>query len=261
MAKKPRAGDDEEKPTPEPTPPPAEDPDKEIRRGGPGDDPVEPPAEKDPNQPQARTRVKIGKRDFDVDRDMAAAIEERERDYARGIQMDRREREELDRYRRAAQPAPEKTEPDWNTLLFENPTKALELRDRAREERMERKYRSEQANDRMWRKFYDDHPDLADERLLVNARFQADFEAIADLPTGQAMDVLADNVRKEILRISRKSKGTGTVTSLPTGRAVVEGASGERTPAPPRSKDDDDEPSSLTAELKARARRRRASSA
>lgn len=260
MARNPKPKDDDDKqPDPEPTPPPQEDPDKEIRRGGPGDAPVE---EKEPepasDPAQSRSRVKIGRREFEVAPDMAAAIEERERDYMRGISLDRRDREELDRYRRAAQPAqPANTEPDWNTLLFENPSKALALRDNALEARLEAKYRTEQATERMWRKFFDDHPDLADERMLVQARFQADFDEIADMPTAKAMDVLADNVRKDILRISRKSRGTGTVTSLPTNRATVEGATGDRSAPPPRAKDDD-EPTSLSAEIRRRAAQRRA---
>ena len=65
-----------------------------------------------PAQPPARTRVKIGRQEFDVDPAMASALDERERDYMRGIQMDRRERDELERYRQAAQPTPTRTEPE-----------------------------------------------------------------------------------------------------------------------------------------------------
>lgn len=262
MARERRVKDEDDdpkpRPEPEPTPPPDDDPDRHIRRGGPGDEPAEPAAEPTPEPASTSTRVKIGRREFDVTPDIAAAMEERERDYMRGISLDRRDREELDRYRRAAQPAqsPAPTGPDFNTLLFENPTKALEMHGQQIEARMEAKYRSEQASARMWTKFFEDHPDLSEERLLVQARFQADYEEIADLPTSKAMDVLADNVRRDILRISRKSRGAGSVTPLPTNRATVEGATGERTAPPPRA-NPDDEPTSLSAEIKRRAAARR----
>jgi hypothetical protein len=256
MARKPK--DDEKPDAPEITPPAADDPDKDILRGGPGDAPADVP-EPEPDQP-SRARVKIGKKEFEVDPDMAAAIEERERDYMRGIQVDRRERDELERYRRAAQPTqPQPTEPDLSTLIFEDPKKALELHGQRIEQRMEQRYRSEQQTQRMWTKFYSDHPDLSDENMFVSAKFSQIYDEIADLPTAKAMDMLADEVRKDILRISRKAKGTGTKDTPPTGRAIVEGATGDRPPQPARASSED-EPASLSAVIRDRARKRREAS-
>lgn len=255
MARKPK-DPDETPETPE-TPPPAEDRDRELLRGGPGDPPADAPAEPPSDQPM-RARVKIGKKEFEVDPGIAAAYEEREREYMRGIQMDRREKDELERFRRAAQPTPpQDAEPDFNTLLFENPTRALELRDARLKAELEAKYRSEQNFRAFWEQFYENNPDLKDEKFLVNAQFQSSWDTISDMKTPDAQEYLADGVRKEILRISRKAKtATGTVPS-PTGRAVVEGATGDRPPAPPRPVDSDEEPASLSAAIKARARARR----
>ena len=259
MARKPK-DDDETPEAPErPTPSPDER-DRATMRGGPGDDAPAPAATStpEPDQPPTRSRVKIGRQEFEVEPDMAAALEERERDYMRGIQMDRREREELDRFRRAAQPAPVSTEPDFNTLLFENPSKALALHAERIKRDLQQQYADARMRDRTWAKFYEDHADLVGEEFLVQARYEADYDSIAGLPVTKALEILADNVRKDLLRISRKTKGTGNPTALPTGRARVEDATGDRPPTSPRRTEADDDPNwSLSKEVRKRQATRR----
>jgi hypothetical protein len=264
MARRRDVDDDDKPAAPEAQPPHADDPDRAILRGGPGDlstDPAAPaaPPATPPGQPPERTRVKIRGREFEVDPDMAREIEERERDYMRGIQMDRRERDELDRYRRAAQPAAQPEVYDYGVKLFENPTEALQRFGAEIEARLEKRYNQSQAAVAFWDKFYKDHPDLAEEQFLVEARLQTDYKSLADLPESKAVEILADNVRKDILRITRKARGAGgSVTPLPTGRATVEGATGDR-PAPPatRGDADDDTPWSLSKEIRQRKEARR----
>jgi hypothetical protein len=79
---------------------------------------------------------------------------------------------------------------------------------------------------------------------------------ISALPQKKAHELLADDVRGEILRISRKARGSGDPQPKPSGRAVVEGASGDRPTRPSRG-EDDDQPTSLSDEIRRRATRRR----
>jgi hypothetical protein len=254
MARKPKEQEDPDEPEPKA---PA-DPDAALLRGGPGQDPAEPAAEPEPTPDQpTRARVKIGKKEFEVDPEIADAYAAREREYADGIRMDREARAELDRYRRAAQPTPPKDdEPDLNTLIFENPKKALELHGQQIEARLEARYRTEQAYRAFWETFYKNNPDLEEEDTFVRARFTSIFNDIADQPTGKAQDALADDVRREILRISRKAR-TSDDTPPPRTRAIVEAPSGDRPPRAQRS-EEDDLPTSLSDAIRRKVAARRA---
>src|SRR5262245_12236586 len=213
MARRPVA-DDTPDPS-EPTAPSADDRDRAVMRGGPGDPPAEAPAAPaaTPDQPPARTRVKISGRDFDVDPEMATALEDRERDYMRGIQMDRRERDELDRYRRAANPSPTPAVPEFSREIFENPEAAMLRREERLKTELRQEFLTQQATQRTWAKFYQDHPDLVGEEMLVDALLQSNeignIRISSESDQRRALEQLADATRREILRISRKAKGTG----------------------------------------------------
>lgn len=108
-------------------------------------------------------------------------------------------------------PAPEpEEEPDWESMLFTDPKRTLELRD----ERLRKKitselrgeYNREQSTARFWQDFYrvNDDIDRENEHDLVEATLHSNMAALAPMPTDRAIIELGDLTRKRIMRYSKK---------------------------------------------------------
>ena len=255
---------DPRKPAPDPQDdaPGPEDRDRGVLKGGPGQPDPE-PDDRTP-APPARKRIKVGGREFEVDPDLAAAVESRETEFSKKLSEQGRELGELrKRAQPGDQPDPAKTrpqEPNYEDLLYSDPRKfAQVIKEQTRAE-----LRAEYEEDQVMREFWDGygrrHPDLAEEELISRAMFVRHNTELLDLPTKKAQDRLAELVSGEILRISRRGKDNGNAPKEhDTGkRAVVEGASGDR--GSTRASADDEErrqPKSLSEALALRRQARR----
>lgn len=218
--------------------------DAEVLKGGPGSSgdpaagsaapPAPKPAAADPQDEPRRVKRKIGGRELELDPDVADAIDEREREYARGYGNVSQELAELKRRLPAPAPPPKPAEPDWNTLMFDRPAEAVghirrEINEQvsAAKSELETRYESERRRERFWATFYRANPDLAGEELLVDSILQRDQSALSPLPVEEGQSRLADAVRKEILRIARVARERDSRDDeqpVPQRRASVEGA-------------------------------------
>jgi hypothetical protein len=229
---------DDKEPKPEPAAP---------VQGGPGGEP-------EPQAPKL-VAVKHGGRELQVPEDVAAAWQEREREYERRMSQQGAELGELRNWRKQAEPrlAPQPAapaEPDINTLWFENPQAAYQkIKQEVREE-IVGDYRKDQALRTFWDGFFRTHDDLREDDWLARAMFQEHFNELADLPTREAQQKLGEITRTQILRLTRKTKNPTDTTP----RDLLEPASGDRPPRQPAP--DDDGPQSISGLIAQRRQQR-----
>lgn len=227
--------------------------------GGPGlDTPVEPTEE--PAQPTGVKRIIAGK-EYAMDPDTAAAFDQRERDFERRMSQQgtelgelRRIKQQVDGLKAQADPA----QPTLDTMLFENPTQALESWWQQKEAKLRQDYQSEQREREFWTQFYKTHRDLDGEDLIVRAVSLRNASALSTITdAGDMSDKIADLSRREILRISQRTK-----PDTDKSRAVVEGSS-ISAPKAPKGKSEDEEAKSwsLSKEIRANRQRRREAAA
>jgi hypothetical protein len=231
-------------------------PDQDVIVGGPGLEAPE-PTQSEPAQP-SRQRVKLAGREFEVDPELAAALEEREREFQRKLSQQGAELGQLRQmvtHRNAAPAAPAAPAQadDLETLIFVEPKKAIErVKSEIRQE-LEQRYRQDQFWRDFWQGFDRAHPDLAGERELATVVLQRHFPELSDLPITQAIDQLGDRVRREIIRLAAKAQAKRE----PTAGAVVEGGVGPA--GRPRQQPEEKGPKSLSDLIRERrAKRHRA---
>lgn len=138
-----------------------------------------------------------------------------------------RENDLLKRQIPPAQPAqpqeqPQEDDVDWDQLLFENPKEALRLHGERVADQVKRDlteaYQREQSSQRFWQDFYAANPDLRDDHDLVQTVLSKNFQQVQNLPSNEAIPVLADMTRQKIQ--SYQARG-GTTRR----KAVAEGNS------------------------------------
>jgi hypothetical protein len=219
--------------------------------GGPGD--VEAPRQE--LQPAASIEtpkvvtIRQHGREYQMPEDVAQAWQEREQAFSRqGQELGelRRLRQQIEQ---TVQP-PKATEPDINTLWFENPAAAAKRikEETARELREE--YQTERNREKFWDTFYRKHDDLREDDWVVEAQLARHGHELVDLPVPQAQDKLAELTRNEILRLSRKGRSVEEPT--PSRADLLEPASGERPPR--RAPKEDPGPKSMSEHIRARQR-------
>lgn len=211
---------------PEPTL--AQDPDAALLKMG--DLEIEPPAEEptpsEPAKPGELKTVKIEGKEYQVTQEIAAAIEEREKNFKRRFSEQSDELGQLRRDTQPKPPEPPKTEPQEDSIedqLFTNPKRALErLRTEIREE-IRTEYYQEEGRKNFWTKFHVDNPDLVSAQRLSAVLLQEHWTELKDKTQPDARERLAELVREEIAKYAAPA-GERT-----TPRTTVEGPS---TPAP-----------------------------
>jgi hypothetical protein len=214
--------------------------DRKVMVGGP-DVPENPP-----DQPQTppRHRVKIAGRDFEIDPDLAAALEEREREFQRKLSE---QGAELGALRRLAQraPAPPQApaEEPLSTMIFTDPDRAIQRLRQDIMQELENRYRQDQAWREFWTEFDRAHPALAGERALVQAVLQEHFTEVADLPVRQAIARIGELTTQKLVGLAARARGNPE-------RTLVEG--GGTGPAAKPPKPEEPEPKSLSQLLRER---------
>lgn len=144
-------------------------------------------------------------------------------------------------------------EVDFEKMLFQDPQKALKIhadmiRNQVKDE-MTQMYQREQGTQKFWNDFYQQHPDLKDDRDLVEMTLNANLNDLIDEPVPQAIDKLADLTRQKILRYSGKGQNKDSEKKSSRKKAQVEGAA-NRTPPP--APQEDDGPSTLSDLIRSR---------
>jgi len=222
-----------DKPQPTQPDPVTPNPDAAILQGGPGQDaPVE--EKKEPATPTG-VEMTIAGQKYTLDPAVASALEERERQFERKMGQQGAELGELRRLKQQVdalnQAQAAQAQPNLDTLLFENPTKALELHRQQIVSELTQKYEQEKRQQEFWRDFKSRHKDLEGDDLVIHAvaaKNVASLNTITD-PVEMA-DKIADLSRREILRIANRAKSDAPDKT----RAVVEGKSIEAPKPTPR---------------------------
>jgi len=222
----------EEKPQPTDQDP-AKDKDAEILVGGPGQDaPVEEPK---PATPTGVEMTIAGQKRM-VDPDIAAWIEERERQTERkisqmGTEVGRlRQLENQIASLNKAQTT--QAQPNFDTLIFENPSEAKRLMKEEVKQEIRAEYSAAENEKEFWREFYKRHKDLDEDDFLVKSIASKNIQLISTLREDPLamQDKIADLSRREILRIANRAKSDTPDKT----RAVVEGKSIEAPKPTPR---------------------------
>jgi hypothetical protein len=197
------------------------------------DGPVDGPGTSSPtgSADEAREKlvtVKINGVEYRVDPDMAAALEEREKDFQRKLS------EQAEALRRQASqpvqvvpPLPQLPKEDDNldVLLFESPKEAIAKLEQRIIKKVVAAYQADQGEREFWNAFYRENEDLAKHDRLARAILNERFNEWANLPATQARKNLAAAVREEILSIVKAHGGD----SAPK-RTFVEGGSASTAP-------------------------------
>jgi len=228
MAKK-----DQPQPTEQPNITPQDEKDRAVMVGGPGQEtPVE-----EPKQPATPTGVEmtIAGQKYTLDPAVASAIEERERQFERRMGQQGAELGELRRLKQQVdslnQAQAAQAQPNLDTLLFENPTKALEIHARQIEDRLTQKYEQEKRQQEFWRDFRSRHKDLDGDDIVIQAVASKNAASLSTINDPVEMaDKIADLSRREILRIANRARSDTPEKT----RAVIEGKSIEAPKPQPR---------------------------
>ena len=202
-----------------------------------------------------RVKVKIGDAELETDPGSAAALNSL-------LQMNA----QLQQLVTTGYRAPAGTEPpakkatsddyDYETGLFTEPKIALErLRQQIKAEvksEMTATYTAAETKKEFWAGFYNEHADLKDEKLIVNAVMERDFKKLASMTTEDAAKAIATAAKKEIMRLSG-----GKSKSDPDGdQNQIEGGSNKNPPSS-KQKDSKDAPQSLSDVIRSRQAARR----
>jgi len=246
MAKK----DQPQPPINDPTP---EERERAVMIGGPGQE--ETSVEESKPATPTGVEMTIAGQKYTLDPAIASALEEREKQFERKMSQ---QGEELGKLRKLQQQVDAlnqaqaaQAQPNMDTLLFENPTKALELHRQQIVSELTQKYEQEKRQQEFWRDFYKRHKDLDGDEIVIKAvasQHAASLGTITD-PVELA-DKVADLSRREILRIANRAKSDAPDKT----RAVVEGKSIE---APkPTARPETEEGGSLSQAIRDRRKAR-----
>lgn len=150
------------------------------------------------------------------------------------------------------QPKGEPAAPDYDTLIFTDPKKAVQLiKDEIRGE-LNAQLSSTNAQADFWREFYTQNTDLKDADWLVKSILSRDFKKFEKMQVPEAIKALAETVKGDILKLSGKKEKKEPSTELEGGN--------ERRPKPSKEGEAESKgsPTSITDVLKARRAARRA---
>lgn len=241
--------------TPAPKPADQPNPDAAILQGGPEGTPQGAPAAPVKPEPSATVTVKYGGQEFAVPPELGAALQAREQEFGRKLSEQGGELGELRKFRQSVQQTVTPTPPprDLGTMLFENPNEALVRHKEEIKSEIRQEYTQVQNERDLWLKFFQQNEDLDGEQPVVQLMLQQYGNEIRSLPESDRFKKLGDLTRREIIRIANKFKGGGDEEDLPSGRAIVEGAS---TPRPKKVVTEPEKPKSLSEIIRAGRQRR-----
>lgn len=200
---------------------PAENPD-EILSGGPAES-----VDEVQGEPEEYVKVKIDGVEYTVTKEVAAAMEERERGFQR--KLTEQAVEITSRYKQPQQVSnAQPVEDNLDVLLFENPKEALKKLEDRIITRVATAYNAEQGVRDFWGAFYQENEDLKRYDRIAKVLLNEHFNEWANLPSATARQRLAQAVRDEVLNIVEGHTGTRPQRS----RTFVESSNSGTRPAP-----------------------------
>lgn len=182
------------------------DPNATAMIGGPGQEDV--PNPENPPAASETREVKIHGRNFQVSADLAQTLEQRDREFDRTLNEKLAQRDRDIQQLRALLPKPEIKTPGYDTLLFEDPNRAIQQIKQEIRAELSVAYDQDQKLQAFWRDFYAGNTDInpSDDGIIVRALLNEHLAELAPMRAEDAARSLADLTRKEILRISQKAR-------------------------------------------------------
>ncbi len=155
----------------------------------------------------------------------------------------------------ARQPEPESDElddVDWDAELFADPKGAMkkhgEIIAKRVAKQVREEYQQDQSSKEFWRDFYSRHKDLKEDHDLVESTLGKNMSKLANMPSTQAIDRLADLTRERISRYSGRGQ-------QPRRKAMAEGAS-DSAPRRVQQSADETRPKTITDYINLRRTKR-----
>lgn len=196
-----------------------------------------PDSSAEPVQAAPMRTVTIQGQTYTVPEDVAAAIEEREREFQRKLSEQAKELQERWVHKPAQEPP---AHPDviegLDTLLFENPKEALKRFKEAVVKEVTSLYQADQGQRQFWAEFYQEYPELRKHQTLVSAVLNQHFAEWAALPIPTARQRLAEEVKRELVEIAKTfSPSSSARTYTEEQRIERPRPVASEAPAPPKS--------------------------
>jgi len=213
-----------------------------------------PEPEPEPEPVVQRRKITLGSREFELDNDMAEALDAYRAESETKTAQQQRALEEL--YGRIPKPPePTPVAPNFDTLIFEKPSEALRLYGEQIKADLQRQYQEDQAAqtqtrvmEKFWSDFYVAHPELKDDEVVVRSLFGANMNSFLDMTPAKAQSELAGMARSELTKIAARYQQSGE-----TPARVEEGSRTRRGPgAAERAQAPAPGPKSLSEALKQR---------
>lgn len=221
----------------------------------------EPPLPETPPEPQL-VRIRISGDTFEVPEHIADALQKRELEFQRKLSEQGAELGRLRQQPRSDPPATQVpspvSNPDEDLTFFQSPTLAIQrvtekLREELRQELRQEVAQGLSLEDQRkeyWSQFYKENPDFVGRERLVNTVIVQEFNTLKDLSPDESRKALAGTLREMLGQPPVDKK------PLPQGRAQSERSSNPSLPKPAPQTEETPR-LGLSAELKARAARRR----
>lgn len=138
-------------------------------------------------------------------------------------------------------------EPEWDKILFEQPKEAVALlRKQIKEEitsEMQGRYTTDQNQRQFWNGFFEQNPDLRQDRDLVEVTMHANLAELGNMKVEEAATRLAELTRERILRYSGDKQNGGKKKPQ---------AEGANPPRPKNKTPEEKKPATLAEIIKAR---------
>lgn len=198
--------------------------------------PFTPETEPTPEPPKTKP-VTINGTEYSVPVDLADALEQREREFQRKLSEQAAELSRQWAARAPAQEAPKHEDPleGVETLLFENPKEAVKRLRESIVSQVSSMYEADQGRKQFWADFYADYPELRKHQTIVDAVLNQHINEWASLPANQAKQLLANEVKREIVEIAKTIAPSGNRTYTEEQRQPKARPVASETPAPPKS--------------------------
>lgn len=166
-------------------------------------------------EPAARRKISLGGREYELDPQLAEALDAyRAESEDRNAKQQRAIEELYGRIPR--QEAPQQAAPNFDTLIFERPSEALKLYgDQIKRELQEQYNQDQQARlqmqvmEKFWNDFYLDHPEMREDDVLIRSVFGANMNSLIDMTPDKARETLAGIAKTELTRIATRHGQSG----------------------------------------------------
>lgn len=203
----------------------------EVVQGGPG---LEAPETEVPLV--SKKKVKLSGKEFELDSDIAAALEEREAEFQKKLSEQSEEvgraRTILETYNRPVVTTNEPVDEDEEIakLMFENPVAAVKKIRQSTMKEAEARYEKDQGQREYWQMFVSQYPELKNALWVAQQVLSNNFNAWRSKTVNETLKLLAQATKEQILALS--GEVSAEPGDPPVRRTKVEDGSQTRRPVP-----------------------------